>query len=102
VFPKTDSRSTVSDARLLETCRQCHASATPGFVSYDPHADKDDKARNPALFYTSRFMTWLLTGVFGFFGLHAMLWLPRGLIARRQRSSTTTTPDPGRSTGAGA
>jgi cytochrome c3-like protein len=100
VYPKSDPRSTVSETRLLETCRQCHASATPGFISYDPHADKNDHARNPALFYTSRFMTWLLTGVFGFFGLHAMLWLPRGLIARRQRPSSSAPPDPGSSTGA--
>jgi nitrate/TMAO reductase-like tetraheme cytochrome c subunit len=85
VYAKSDPRSTVSDARLLDTCRQCHASATPGFVRYDPHADKADKARNPALFYASRFMTWLLAGTFGFFGLHALLWLPRGFAARRQR-----------------
>ena len=99
VYPKSDPRSTVSEARLLETCRQCHASATAGFIRYDPHADKSDKARNPALFYASRFMTWLLAGTFGFFGLHALLWLPRGVIARRQRSSISPPPDPGGSKG---
>jgi hypothetical protein len=90
VHPKTDPRSMVSEARLLDTCRQCHANATTGFIRYDPHADKHDKARNPVLFYASRFMTWLLAGVFGFFGLHALLWLPRGAIARRGRGSPTS------------
>lgn len=85
VYPKTDPRSMVSSARLLDTCRQCHTSATTGFIRYDPHADKNDRARNPVLFYSSRFMTWLLAGTFGFFGLHALLWLPRGVIARRQK-----------------
>jgi hypothetical protein len=85
VHPKADPRSMVSSARVLETCRQCHVSATSGFTQYDPHADKNDRARNPVLFYSSRFMTWLLAGTFGFFGLHALLWLPRGVIARRQK-----------------
>jgi cytochrome c3-like protein len=89
VHPKADPRSTVSQARLLDTCRQCHANATAGFIRYDPHADKHDRARNPVLFYASRFMTWLLAGVFGFFGLHALLWLPRGAIARREKQSAT-------------
>jgi hypothetical protein len=78
---------------LLETCRQCHASATAGFIRYDPHADKHDKARNPVLFHTSRFMSWLLTGVFGFFGLHALLWLPRGVLARRTKPSAAAKSD---------
>jgi cytochrome c3-like protein len=93
VYAKSDPRSTVSETRLLATCRQCHTSATPGFIRYDPHADKHDKARNPALFYASRFMTWLLAGTFGFFGLHALLWLPRGVIARRQKPAAGVTPD---------
>lgn len=93
IYPKSDPRSTVSDTRLLETCRQCHASATAGFIRYDPHADKHDKARNPVLFHASRFMSWLLTGVFGFFGLHALLWLPRGVIARRAKAPADAKSD---------
>jgi cytochrome c1 len=84
VHPKSDARSMVSPDRVLATCRTCHADASPGFAEYDPHADKDDAARNPELYYASRFMHWLLIGVFGFFGLHAILWLPRSAIARRQ------------------
>ena len=69
---------------ILKTCQQCHPNATEGFTQYDPHADKHDAARNPALYYASQFMTWLLLGVFGFFGLHAALWFPRGLAERRR------------------
>jgi nitrate/TMAO reductase-like tetraheme cytochrome c subunit len=80
----SDPRSRVAAANLVQTCRQCHAGANANFVKYDPHADRSDRARNPLLFYASRFMDGLLLGVFGFFGLHTALWLPRGLRARRQ------------------
>jgi hypothetical protein len=57
-----------------------------GFAQFDPHADKHNKDRNPVLYYASGFMTWLLVGVFGFFGVHAVLWLPRGFAERRRRA----------------
>lgn len=85
IHGQADPRSTVSQARLLETCRRCHPNATEKFALYDPHADKHDKARNPVLYYASGFMTVLLAGVFGVFGLHALLWLPRSFVARRQK-----------------
>jgi hypothetical protein len=91
VYAKSDPRSTISDARRLQTCQQCHPAATAGFAEYHPHADKDDRAGNPVLFYASRFMTWLLAATFSFFGLHALLWLPRGFAARR---GTRTAPAP--------
>ncbi len=85
VHPKTDPRSMVSPDRVVETCRTCHAGATEGFAAYDPHADHDDRDRNPELYYAAHFMHWLLIGVFGFFGLHAALWLPRSAAERRRR-----------------
>jgi len=83
IFPKTDTRSSVANGHLLETCRTCHPTATAGFAEYDPHADKTNAARNPVLYYAAVFMKWLLIGVFGFFGLHTTLWLPRSYTARR-------------------
>lgn len=80
-----DPRSTVSATRRLETCRKCHAGATKNFALYDPHADARDRARSPLLFHTARFMRLLLAGVFGFFGLHTVLWLPRSWSARKAR-----------------
>ena len=76
-----------SKARVLSTCQQCHPNATAGFAGYDPHADKHNPDRNPVLFYASEFMKWLLLGVFGFFGLHALLWLPRGFAERRRHEA---------------
>jgi hypothetical protein len=96
IYPKDDPRSTISSAQLLQTCRQCHATATEGFTRYDPHADKHDAKRNPTLYWARVGMTWLLVGTFGFFGLHAMLWLPRGFIAKRRKAreqTTATQPD---------
>jgi hypothetical protein len=84
IHPASDPRSTVSAENRLKTCQTCHPSATEGFAQYDPHADKDNRDRNPMLYYTARFMTWLLIGVFGFFGLHTLLWLPRGFRERRK------------------
>lgn len=93
VHPKSDPRSMVSADRVLSTCQTCHADATAGFAAYDPHADKDNRERNPELYYASRFMHWLLIGVFGFFGLHAILWLPRSAVERRRRAQPPTPPE---------
>lgn len=94
IFPQSDDRSMVSAAQRLKTCQTCHPNATEGFAEYDPHADKHDRERNPQLYYASKFMTWLLAGVFGFFGLHALLWLPRSAVARRRKSAPSPEPPP--------
>lgn len=86
IHGKADPRSTVSPARVLATCRTCHADANENFAKYDPHADKHDRARNPTLYYAASFMKWLLIGVFGVFGLHAALWFPRGFRERWKKA----------------
>jgi hypothetical protein len=85
ILPASNPQSMTSKARVLSTCQRCHPNATPAFAAYDPHADKHSRARNPVLFYASTGMKWLLFGVFGFFGLHAVLWFPRGLVERRRQ-----------------
>jgi len=77
ILPASDPRSPISPANRLQTCRKCHTTATANFVKYDPHADKHDRKRNPFLYFTARFMQILLTGTFGFFGLHTLLWTMR-------------------------
>jgi hypothetical protein len=79
IFPKSDVRSTVSSARRLETCQSCHPGANDSFAKYDPHADRYNRARNPLLFYAAKFMHALLIGVFGFFGIHTVLWASRAV-----------------------
>lgn len=85
IHGKGDARSKVSPAKVLQTCRTCHPTAGENFAKYDPHADKHSATRNPVLFYAAGFMKWLLIGVFGVFGLHAVLWLPRGFKVRREK-----------------
>ena len=79
IFPKTDSKSTVSATRRVATCRKCHADATESFAKYDPHADRGNRQRNPPLFYAAKFMEALLIGVFAFFGIHTVLWASRSV-----------------------
>ena len=83
IHAPSDPASTVSPKNLLTTCRKCHPGATENFTKYDPHADYKNRRRNPLLFYTAKFMKWLLVGVFTFFGIHTLLWLPRSMQARR-------------------
>jgi hypothetical protein len=89
IFPKSDPRSTVSQARVVSTCSKCHAGATPGFARYDPHADRHNRSRNPTLYYAARFMNSLLIFVFAFFGIHATLWFARSVRARRGAQART-------------
>ena len=77
ILPARDPLSPIAPANLVQTCRKCHANASANFVKYDPHADKHDRARNPMLYFTARFMQLLLFGTFSFFGLHTLLWAVR-------------------------
>jgi DnaJ-class molecular chaperone len=93
ILPASDPKSTVSPARLVETCRQCHLRATPGFAQFDPHANPGDRARFPLLYWANRFMTVLLVGTLSFFGLHTALWFPRSLVERLRRRRAGAPPE---------
>jgi len=77
VRPASNPASMVSKQNRLKTCQACHAGASENFASFDPHANKHDKARNPLYFYAAKFMEILLFGVFAFFGIHTVFWLYR-------------------------
>jgi hypothetical protein len=79
VLPASDPASRVSKENRLKTCQTCHAGAGPNFASFDPHANRHDKARDPIYYYAALFMEFLLFGVFAFFGVHTTLWLYREL-----------------------
>lgn len=85
ILPVSDPGSSVGRGRIVETCRKCHPSANGQFARYDPHADPHNRSRNPVLYYSARFMIWLLVGVFVFFGLHTVLWASSPVIRRRGR-----------------
>jgi len=77
VLPASNPASKVSKQNRLATCQKCHAGASANFASFDPHANKHDKARDPIYYYAAKFMELLLFGVFAFFGIHTVFWLYR-------------------------
>jgi len=85
-LPASDPNSSVSPANLAATCGAggCHAAdkVNASFLTFMPHSDPMNKDQNPWVHYIYLFMTLLLLGVFGFFGVHAALWLQRTLVGR--------------------
>jgi cytochrome b subunit of formate dehydrogenase len=79
MVPISDPRSHLAGANKLATCRKCHPKAGPNFAGYIAHADHTNKKLYPRLYWTYVGMTLLLFGVFGFFGLHTLLWFVRSL-----------------------
>ncbi|MBS0396249.1 MAG: hypothetical protein JSR54_16635, partial [Proteobacteria bacterium] len=77
----SDPRSSVNPANLGKTCGKCHeGQVNASFLTFDPHARPSDPTRNPYLYWVWLGMTGLLLGVFGFFGLHDLLWLQRAIV----------------------
>jgi cytochrome b subunit of formate dehydrogenase len=75
----SDPRSRLSKQRIVGTCQQCHAGINARFTEYQPHADPLDRTNYPLLNKVFLFMTALLVGVFGLFGLHTLFWLVRSI-----------------------
>jgi DnaJ-class molecular chaperone len=86
VLPASNPASAVHPSNRVATCGKCHADANQNFAQYDPHADPDSPKRDRFLYYSARFMTWLLVGTFSFFGLHTVLWGVRSLVGGRHGS----------------
>ena len=79
ILPASDPRSSVAKENLASTCGKCHKQISRNFTGFIPHADYHSMEDRPFIYYTYWFMTLLLFGVFGFFGVHTLLWLPRSL-----------------------
>jgi len=77
-------RSTVHPNNRLQTCQKCHAGATAGFVTFQPHANTHDFARYPYMWIVSKFMIALIAGVFLFFWTHCALWFYREYQERKE------------------
>jgi cytochrome b subunit of formate dehydrogenase len=80
-------QSTVHRNNRLQTCQKCHQGATPGFITFQPHANTHDFGRYPSMWVTSKFMIALLLGVFAFFWTHSALWFYREYRDRREGKS---------------
>ncbi len=88
VFPVSDPRSRLSKEKIVGTCAQCHAGVNAQFTKYQPHANPLDKVNYPVLNKVFLFMTALLIGTFGFFGLHTVFWLFRSIYLYLTDSKT--------------
>ncbi len=80
-LPADSPQSSVHPTHLKDTCGKCHAEVSPGFLTFDPHLDPSDPTGNREVYFVWLFMTGLLISVFGFFGLHDLLWFQRSLVA---------------------
>ena len=85
----SDPASTVHPDNRLATCQKCHANATKGFVTFQPHANTHDRERYPYMWYTAKFMLLLISGVFLFFWTHCALWFYREWKDRRDGKAET-------------
>jgi protein-arginine kinase activator protein McsA len=81
-LPPDDVASSVHESNLVATCGNCHEGINASFVQYIPHPRHDDRANFPELYWPWLFMTILLFGTIGFFGLHTVLWLGRALVEK--------------------
>ncbi|MDH3215989.1 MAG: cytochrome c3 family protein [Candidatus Krumholzibacteria bacterium] len=89
-----DPNSTVGFRNIVKTCQQCHEDANMRFTGYLTHATHHDPVKYPILFYTYWAMTLLLVGVFSFFGVHMLLWMPRSFKQLRERRRAKSTSEP--------
>ena len=69
--------SKVHNGNRLETCQSCHADATEGYVTFQPHGNTHDIEKYPMMWFASKGMIALLLGTFSFFWLHSALWFYR-------------------------
>ncbi len=83
----TDPQSKVHPDNRLKTCQQCHAGATQGFVTFEPHATTNDFGRFPYVWLTYKLMIGLLAGTFAFFWTHTALWFYREYKERKERKN---------------
>jgi predicted CXXCH cytochrome family protein len=85
IYNANNPMSSVGSQNIVETCKKCHPDANKRFTGYLTHATHHNKTKYPVLYYTFWGMTTLLIGVFGFFGIHLLLWLPRSIQGIRKR-----------------
>ncbi len=86
ILKVNNPNSKVGFKNIVSTCKKCHANATLEFTGYLTHATHSN---NPVLSWSFWAMTSLLLAVFGFFGIHTLLWLPSSLKQRKINKYTT-------------
>ena len=86
ILRASNPASSVAPANLLKTCRKCHADATAGFATFQPHATTDDFAHYPYTWIASKFVNLAVGGVLLFFWAHSALWFYREYRDRQQQT----------------
>ncbi len=81
-LPPSNPLARMAPGNRLATCQGCHSGASANLIGFNPHPRPDDPRSSQLLTAVHYFMVVLLVGVFGFFGLHTLLWLQRSLIGR--------------------
>jgi len=82
ILKADNPKSMISQENLVNTCASCHVGANKRFSGYLSHATHKD---DPRMHFAYIFMTALLLGVFIFFGIHLIMWLPRSLSERLKK-----------------
>ncbi len=77
ILKEENPKSMINAANIVATCGACHEGANDKFSGYLSHAKHSDDKR---LNFAYLFMTILLLGVFIFFGIHLLMWLPRSVV----------------------
>ncbi|MEQ1606266.1 MAG: cytochrome b/b6 domain-containing protein [Pyrinomonadaceae bacterium] len=80
-LPASNVLSSVHKDNLVQTCSKCHTNVNANFAMYSPHPEPNDPEKSALVYYVSHFMEWLLICVFGFFGIHTLLWIQRSIVA---------------------
>ena len=80
ILPLSDPNSLMSPRNRIHTCSQCHQDMSPRMASFDPHADQFDENRSAVVYWVYHGVLTFIVVVFGFFGLHAVIWFTRGLF----------------------
>ena len=81
---KDDPRSSIHPDNAQAMCGDCHGDVTAAFASFSPHVDPSDPSDNFWVYLIAMAMHALVIGVFGFFGIHAILWLQRGIVGLKR------------------
>ena len=84
ILPSSDPLSSVHMDNRVETCARCHEGAHEQFVTYEVHADPDDKEGYPVLYWARVLMRGLILGTWAMWGIHTLLWLIRSLKDRKK------------------
>ena len=80
ILPLADPNSLMAPANRAQTCGKCHANISENLLAFDPHANHFDREKSPFVYWAYHGVLTFIITVFGFFGLHALLWFSRGVL----------------------